>query len=201
VTWALGELAAVTGEARFATAVEAGRRYERAWFDPSTNTWPDLRGAADSPARAAPPARPSLWCHGGVGIGLARLALYRLDPEPWLAAEAAAALQSSTAAASTALRAGDAESGLTLCHGLGGTVLLLLAAARSYGENEHLDAARWLAARVLDLLGPDPPAWPSGVRGGAFTPGLMTGLAGALYVLARAAEPCEVAPLSVLGER
>lgn len=186
VAWALGELGAATGDGRFSAAVEGARRYERSWFAPATNDWPDLRGDETAP-RASPP-RPALWCHGSVGIGLTRLALYRHDRQPWLAAEAAAALQSSTAHASSAL-AGTLDAGLTVCHGLGGTVLLLLAAREALGEPEHLQAARWITDRALDRMGDDPSDWPCGVRGGGFSPGLMTGLAGAMYVLLRAADP------------
>jgi lantibiotic modifying enzyme len=212
--WALGELAAATGEARFAEAATAARRHERAWFDPTHNSWPDLRpealaaaavtrgdgaqardealvgrrhaavtrgdGATSSPHALLYPA---LWCHGATGIGLARLGLHARAPRPDLAAEAACALQAATADAF----AGGAD--LTLCHGLGGTILLLLAAHETLGEPEHLDAARWIATRALEQLEGDPGAWPSGVPGGAFSPGLMTGLAGAMYVLARAEDP------------
>jgi len=85
--------------------------------------------------------------------------------------------------------AGDLDGGLTVCRGLGGTLLLLLSAHRSLGEAEHLGAARLIAHRALDRMGPDPAAWPSGVRGGGFSPGLMTGLAGSMYALTEVAEP------------
>jgi lantibiotic modifying enzyme len=99
-----------------------------------------------------------------------------------LEAEAACALQAATAAASRELRHG---ADLTVCHGLGGTLLLLLEAARALGEQEHQEAARWIAERALEWLGDDAGAWPSGVPGGGFSPGLMTGLAGTMHVLAR----------------
>src|SRR6185312_2988217 len=44
--WALAALAAATGEARFAEAAGQARRYERAWFQPGQNNWPDLRPEA-----------------------------------------------------------------------------------------------------------------------------------------------------------
>jgi len=198
VAWALGELAAATGDDRFPAGVDGARRFERSWFQPAENGWPDLRPETSPPG--GPLVCPALWCHGATGIGLARLALFDLAPHPALAGEAAAALQAATAAATLALRH-PAPDGLTLCHGLGGTVLLLLAAHRTLGEPEHLDAARWVAARALDRLGPDPAVWPSGVPGGGFSPGLMTGLAGVMYALTRAADPDAVAALGVLGDR
>ena len=143
---------------------------------------------------------PALWCHGATGIGLSRLGLFSLTGHPSLAAEAASALQSATNAASQAL--GDyPKEGLTLCHGIGGTLLLLLAAHHALEETEHLDAARWLAHRALDRLGEDPWTWPSGVPNGGFSPGLMTGLAGTMYALSRVAEFDRTSALTVLGDQ
>ena len=191
--WALGELAAVSGDPRLHDAVARARRFERRWFRPSENGWPDLRPESLPPGGGPAPC-PALWCHGATGIGLSRLALHALDAHPSLAAEAACALQAAGAAAEQALAGGPPETGLTVCHGLGGTVLLLLAAHAELGEPEHLDAGRWVAAQALDRLGPDPEHWPGGVPGGAFSPGLMTGLAGALHALARAARPAARRP-------
>jgi lantibiotic modifying enzyme len=197
VAWALGELAAAVGDERFRSGVAGACRYERSWFEPTSNSWPDLR--LDVPPPGSPPPRPALWCHGAAGIGLTRLALFALDGHPSMAAEAAAALQASSAAAADSLRLGDVPHGLTICHGLGGTVLLLLAAHAVLGEPEHLGAARWVCERALDHLPVDPAEWPSGVRGGGFSPGLMTGLAGVVYVLARAADPSGVGPVPGVG--
>lgn len=197
VAWALGSLAAATGEERFLEAVAEARRYERSWFQPASSSWPDLRPETTPPG--SPLLYPALWCHGATGIGLTRLALFALAEHPALAAEAASALQAATDAASQALH-GNPEAGLTICHGLGGTVLLLLAAHRVLGEPEHLAAARWVAGRALDQLGEDPSMWPSGIPGGGFSPSLMTGLAGAMYALARAADPDKTGALPVLGD-
>lgn len=196
MAWALGELATAADDDRFRAGVLGARRYERSWFEAATSSWPDLRPDASPPG--APAARPALWCHGAAGIGLSRLALFRLGGHPSTAAEGAAALQSTSAAASDSLHSGDVGHGLTICHGLGGTALLLLAAHAVLGEAEHLEAARWVCDRTLDRLPADPGEWPSGVRGGGFNPGLMTGLAGVAYVLARAADPSAVAPLPAL---
>jgi lantibiotic biosynthesis protein len=195
VAWAFGELAAALDDDRFHEGAEAARRYERSWFDAATNNWPDLRAGVTPGSDGLDLVRPSLWCHGGVGIGLSRLALFRLAGTPAMAAEAACALQSSATAATSSLGAGDLDAGLTICHGLGGAVLLVLAAHGVFGGAEHLHAARWIAGRTVDQLGSDPCEWPSGVRGGAFSAGLMTGLAGTLYVLARAADPAGVGAL------
>jgi lantibiotic modifying enzyme len=197
IAWALGELASVTGDDRFRDAMNGARRYERSRFQPENNNWPDLRPETSPPG--SPAVCPALWCHGATGIGLSRLALLRLDDHPAIAAEAASALQSAAAAATGSLE-GYPHEGLTVCHGLGGTLLLLLAANHVLGEPEHLVAARWVAARALDRLGDDAAAWPSGIQGGGFSPGLMTGLAGSMYALARVANPTGTRALPVLGE-
>lgn len=198
IAWALGSLVAATGDDRFQEAVDGARRYERTWFQPVENSWPDLRPETSPPG--VPLVCPALWCHGATGIGLSRLALFGLTKHPSLAAEAASAMQAATNAASQALR-GSSTEGLTICHGLGGTLLLLLAAHHVLGETEHLAAARWLACHALDRLGEDPSTWPSGIPGGGFSPGLMTGLAGTMYVLARVADPARTGALSVLGDQ
>jgi lantibiotic modifying enzyme len=198
VAWAMGSLAAETGDKRFLAAVDGARRYERSWFQPGHNSWPDLRRQT-SPA-GSPLVCPALWCHGATGVGLTRLALYGLTEHPSLAAEAASALQAATSAASRALR-GHLQESLTICHGLGGTMLLLLAAHNVLGETEHLAAARWVAEHALDRLGEDPSTWPSGLPGGGFSPGRMTGLAGTMYALARVASPATTSALRMLGDQ
>jgi lantibiotic modifying enzyme len=199
VAWALGELRARAHADQFDEAVASALRFERSWFDTTLNNWPDLR--SDGPARVEAPPRPALWCHGAAGIGLSRLALYRNYPQSALAAEAAAALQAASAAATQALEGGQLDHGLTLCHGLGGTVELLLTAHDVLGDREHLETARWLLARALELVGPDVELWPSGVPGGLVTPGMMTGLAGTLYLFVRAADPRRLSGIGLLGDQ
>jgi lantibiotic modifying enzyme len=180
VMLALDALAADSGERVYRAGVDAARRYERSWYQSAEGGWPDLRAET-------PPTCMSAWCHGSVGVGLSRLALYRAEARPAVAAEIAAAMQSATSAAADDVRGGTI--GVTICHGLGGTLLLLQAAETVLGETEHGVAARWLAGQALDRLGHDPTAWPSGIPSGAFSPGLMTGLAGTLYVLSRLVAP------------
>jgi lantibiotic modifying enzyme len=197
IAWALGALSAAVADTRFLDAVDGARQYERSWFQRAENNWPDLRQGTSPPGGSL--VCPALWCHGAAGIGISRLALFRLRGHPSLAAEAGSALQAAANAASQALRQYPTE-GLTLCHGLGGTLLLLLAAHHTLGEDEHLRAARWLAQNALDRLADDPSTWPSGVPNGGFSPGLMTGLAGAMYVLSRVADLDRTAALTVLGD-
>ena len=182
--------------ARLRAASDAARRYERSWFDPGTNTWPDLRADVAAPGGTAP--RPSLWCHGGVGIALSRLALHRSDPRPALAGEAVAARVAACRDAVEQVRGGVLPSGLTVCHGLGGTLALLVTTAEQLGVPEDLDTARSLLAEALLHLGGDPARWPGGLLGEP-GPGLMTGLAGTMLVLAALDDPRAAWPLTRLG--
>ena len=78
--------------------------------------------------------------------------------------------------------------GLTLCHGVGGAMDVLITAADQWQVDEHRENARYAAAAIADWLGEDPRIWPTGwhTRGGA---GLFMGLAGTAMVLARLAWP------------
>ena len=162
--------------------------WERAWFDPIRGSWPDLRSDSLS--------YPAWWCHGAAGIGLVRLRLLSLQrvgvdlglSEPALLAEASAAIRAGSAELARAVAAGGHSAGLTLCHGAGGSLELLLRAAEVLGVDEHRRLAVRFAAALVPGLDDDPRQWPTGlpVIGGG---GLFLGLAGTAAVLARLAFP------------
>mgnify|MGYP000164968047 CR=1 FL=1 len=193
-------------------AIEGALAYERSWFDPDRPNWPDLRSAAPT-SDGVDPGWSTAWCHGAVGIGIARLRVAEVQSSamrPALLAEAGAAVQAArhlVVAARGALRAGTVHD-CSLCHGLAGVVELLLAAARVTGVGEHLQAARRVARLMLDerrAAG----YWPSGLSGIASRrqepapepepPGLFLGRAGVLLTLLRAADPA-TAPSCALPE-
>ncbi len=88
--------------------------------------------------------------------------------------------------------------GLTLCHGLGGTVELLAAANEVLGPDEHLKTARWLVESAVQTLGDDVETWSTCIEDALWAPGLMTGLAGTLLVLLRVAFPRRVPGVGLL---
>jgi lantibiotic modifying enzyme len=209
----LAAAAASGGGPTLAVLGQAALDYERAWFEPALPGWPDLRslgGGAepmeDPPGRAPSPGCPTAWCHGAVGIGLARLALVagidagQGDPgaRTLLVAEAAAAVEAARQrlmAARARLREGVTED-CCLCHGLAGPVELLLSAARLAGGQDHLRAAQ----RSADLLLAQyavADAWPCGLPRPADwpqqplpePPGLFLGRAGILLTLLRSDQP------------
>lgn len=194
---ALLELAAATGEARFADAGWDAFAYERSWFDREVGGWPDLRGLTWSGLHVGNgPTHPQFWCHGGPGIGLARLRAYTLTGDPLCLAEAAAAIDTATAEALRAGVGGDAN--LSLCHGTGSVVELHLAAAAVTGDGEHVAMARRLAEMALRALDPSLALdVPCGVPAGGETPGLLLGLAGIAATLLRLADPA-AAPCPLL---
>jgi lantibiotic modifying enzyme len=186
--WILAEVATVSGQPElYEHAIERARQFERSWFDPRTNSWPDLRPSEHTKLEHEP-ARPAFWCHGSVGIGVSRLAIDACRPHPALKAEVAAALQYSCAAAVDQLRGSSLDHGFTICHGLAGTVDFLLDAYLHFDEATHLETAKWLTDKAVSLLGEDIYSWPGGIQGRP-GPGLMNGHAGAMMVLARLAEP------------
>ena len=74
--WALAKLGAATGHERFTRASGCAFRFEDALFDPDEQNWLDLRMLPGTRTSSA-------WCHGCVGVGLARIDLDPplLDPE------------------------------------------------------------------------------------------------------------------------
>ncbi len=181
IAWALGELAELSGEARFRTAERAAVAYERSLFSAQAKNWPDLRdmGALGLAGHGDHANFIAAWCHGAPGIGLARLlSLGRLD-EAETRVEIEAALETTLARGF-----GDNHS---LCHGdLGNLETLLQAGERLADPRWSAESGR-IAAATLESIRRN--GWICGVPSGVETPGLMTGLAGIGYGLLRLAEP------------
>ena len=182
IAWALGELADLTGEARFRTAERAAVAYERSLFSAEAKNWPDLRdhGRPGAEAEHSDQANSvAAWCHGAPGIGLARiLSLGRLD-ESATRAEIEAALETTLAQGF-----GDNHS---LCHGDLGSLETLLQAGERLADPRWRGEADRMSTVTLESIRTN--GWICGVPSGVETPGLMTGLAGIGFGLLRLAEP------------
>lgn len=195
---ALAEAASLPGGGHLWAAVEQALEYERSWFEPVLPGWPDLRsvgpteigrqtmdvagvdravnltggaGSAEGIGVAAP-TYPTAWCHGAIGIGLARLRLLTATDAQQrlpggshlLLAEATAAIEAARQRlrlARARLRDGEVED-CCLCHGLAGAVDLLLGAAGLSGGEDHLRAAR-RSADILVAQHAAARAWPCGL--------------------------------------
>ncbi|MFE4332726.1 type 2 lanthipeptide synthetase LanM family protein [Streptomyces sp. NPDC056831] len=194
VAYALARLNQVAARPEYAQAVHHALRYESTVYDPDLRTWRDLR-----PANLGGRTVMNAWCHGAPGIAMARTEFQRMGIAPDLAQSIERDRHRAVLASiSTGLDL-NPVSGLgnhSLCHGDVGNLLIIEASCNPDAEPE-----------VAELL---PPVWNTllhegrengwlcGVPNGVETPGLMTGLAGIAWGLARKADPSQVPDLLTL---
>jgi len=197
ISWALLELWKATGEGKFRVAAEQGFAYERQWFDPRQENWPDFRGLYD--AWAGNPGQPGFmtaWCHGAPGIGLSRVRAYALTDDETYRREVEAALRCTSRTLAAPHAPGQAN--YSLCHGSAGNAELLLYAARVFGD----DSSRLLAEQVgrfgIEQYRKSHGPWPCGVLEGGETPGLLLGLAGIGHFYLRLHDPAGVPPVLII---
>jgi lantibiotic modifying enzyme len=206
---ALMELSAATNVADYRTACIEAFRYERSHFSPEHHNWPDLRNmagmmfgmTAGTPA-AGQQAFSVAWCHGGPGVGLARLRVLELlgkgDAElrDLASKDLGEALQLSAAACSNV--AFPNSGNLSLCHGIGGNADLLLLAAEMEGRADLRAIAESAGQQAIAQIRiPDLP-WPCGVTTGGETPNLMLGLAGIGHFFLRLYDSSKIGSLLLI---
>ncbi|BDU19175.1 type 2 lanthipeptide synthetase LanM family protein [Dyella sp. GSA-30] len=179
IGWSLARLAlsdagSAIDRARWQSLAKATEAFQNSLYDPASGNWYDLRHGDNKPGYHT-------WCNGSVGIGLAASDLYARTRDP-----------RHLHTVRQALRACESMWGIThtLCHGdfslwefhSRATALDPTAAALDR------DAA---VAQVVSSIEEN-----RGVIGGmtraAFTPGLMTGLAGAVHGLSRMHPECRL---------
>jgi lantibiotic modifying enzyme len=207
VAWALAKASSLLGDNGYADLARDAIACEQTLFRPEPGSWLDVRQPDDTRMLRA-------WCHGSVGIGLARLAGIREVSGPDIDEQIAAALADS--------RAHGFGLSHAPCHGdTGATELLLVAsqvlpapelpaselppASRGLEPRAQLrrtdlrdEAARW-AGSLLDSI--HARGWICGVPYGASTPSLMVGLAGIGHGLLRLAQPDSVPSVLLLDDR
>lgn len=193
ITWALMEIFAVTGDVRYRQTALDGIVYERTLFIPEAGNWQDIRDLKeeewDDPAKQRFMVA---WCHGAVGVGLARLrALSHVD-----AADAADIRAEIRVALKTTLERGF---GLNhcLCHGDLGNLELLFQASQVLDDSDLARQTYQTATSILDSI--DKHGFLCGVPMGVETPGMMTGLAGIGFGLLRLAEPARVPSVLIMA--
>lgn len=166
IAWALEQLAAASGDPRFAVVAREGRAFEEGLWLPEDAGWRDLRNLDGAPMAAA-------WCHGAVGIGLSAL------PTDGTAPDAEGLRQLQRAAALTQ------RQGLgwnhSLCHG-DCSAWELIERAEHYGVGIP-GSRETLEARLLASL--DAHGAVCGLARDAFVPGLLPGVGGVAYQLLR----------------
>ena len=189
IGYALLELFHSTSDVRYRRAAEAAFRYERHWYNPHFQNWPDLREEPGQPRpnrRAFPFA--TAWCHGAPGITLSRLRAYEILKDDEYKAEARAGLETTKQAVEFWLHSG--ETNYSLCHGLAGNAEVLLYGDRSLAASpsEGRKVASAVAAMGIERYRDGGNPWPCGTPGGE-NPGLMLGLAGIGYFYLRLSTP------------
>jgi type 2 lantibiotic biosynthesis protein LanM len=184
IAWALLELWAATGDARFRSVACSALDYERSLFSTQEGNWPDLRDSEKHAGKFG-----MTWCHGAPGIGLAYLcSLAHIDD--------AEIHQNIDAALQTTLTQGFGGNH-SLCHGdLGNLETLLQASLRLKDPRWQVEVER-RASSILRSI--EQNGWICGNPVSAEAPGLMTGLAGIGYELLRLAAPTRVPSVLALA--
>jgi lantibiotic modifying enzyme len=194
VVLAMLELNAVAPHPAYVQAADEGMRYERAWFSPQQQNWPDFRRMPGQTA-ADPFAYGYAWCHGAPGIGMSRLQAYRLTRRDDVLAEVRAALQScrmSEVAKAT-------EYSFGICHGAAGNAELFLQAWEVLGDESALADAEHIARAGIEAHVRGEQPWPCGLETAGEAPGLMLGLAGIGYFYLRMHGRATVPSLLTIG--
>jgi type 2 lantibiotic biosynthesis protein LanM len=163
-----------SGDERFRRTALGALEHDRSLYSPEYRNWLDLREGAEEMG-----LHPCSWCHGAPGIGLARLASLPFHSDPEI-------LQEIETAVETTLEKGFGRNHC-LCHGDLGNLDLIMEAARTRRDGALRARAGRIAGGILQGIAEH--GWLYGLQTGAEPLGLMVGLAGVAYGLARAAEP------------
>lgn len=188
IGWALARLALTgAGDAddrkRWNTLADAAFAFQDSLYDEALGNWLDMRqlGTAETF---------HTWCNGSVGIGLAASDLYARTHDP---------RHLRTMRRAVAASHGQWGSSHTLCHGDLSLWELFVRAAALDPDVAATDVDEPMA-QVISAIEEH-----HGVVGGmtraAFTPGLMTGLAGAIHSLNRMHRDCRLASVLLLERR
>jgi lantibiotic modifying enzyme len=173
--YALASLAAATSRQEFADAAMECIAFENASYDAEHANWPDFREAQ--------PNWHYRWCHGAVGIGLARIAMTKPEktkPQKLDSDLMAADIRN---ALTGAMRGWPGHVD-TLCCGTLGSVEFFCEAGKAL---ERSDLCELASQRLLAVLQGAASAGDYRWNGGArrFNPGLFRGLSGIGYTCLR----------------
>ncbi len=152
---------------------------EQALYDPDQANWPDFRGPAPppgAPKTGREPPHMIAWCHGAVGIAVARWRHLALRPDDDAARQDwQIALETTRAGLRHMLDNPISDFGL--CHGLFGSADALLLAAGPKLD-DYRPIINEAAALGFHKYSRTENPWPCGGRMPGEAPGLMLGLAG-----------------------
>ena len=174
--YALSSLAGATGRDDFAQAAQECLAYERSCYNEGALNWPDLRNGKEGVAW------PSQWCHGAIGIGLARIATRRISKMQ------ADAVVDDIKNATQNATANWPQHVDTLCCGTLGTIDFLAEAGQLLGQPTLSDLSDQRLAQVIATRHEQGDyAWNAG--GFGFNLGLFRGLSGVGYTILRKLDP------------
>jgi lantibiotic modifying enzyme len=179
--YALASLAQATGRQEFAQAAAECIAFEDSNYDAQQHNWPDLRedGTASWTCQ---------WCHGAIGIGLARIATSKLATSR-LATSGLGGMDDARLVADIQNAVEGAKTGRplavdTLCCGALGSVEFFCEAGAALGRQDlRTLAEQRLTAVLRTAAAAGDYRWNSGK--GRFNLGLFRGLAGVGYTLLR----------------
>ena len=187
MAWSLARLAlSAAGDdadrRRWQTLSEQGFAFQNSLYDEASNNWLDRRQPDTETTFHT-------WCNGSVGVGLAAADLYERTGH----ADHLLTLR-------RAVRASQGMWGIshTLCHGDLSLCELFLRAARLDPEQCAVDPQEPVAQVVSAIE--ENRGYVGSLTRAAFTPGLMTGLSGAIHGLNRLHADCAI-PSPLLFER
>ncbi|MBM7652794.1 type 2 lanthipeptide synthetase LanM family protein [Neobacillus cucumis] len=185
-TWALMEIAKISGDDKYLEAAQQSLAFERTLFDKETGNWRDARPEKFRHSKGTSPIQ---WCHGAAGIAMGRIMSFQLYPDEQLREEITTALN-------TTFHNGFGVSHC-LCHGDLGNIDAMLLAGEIDEYKSWKEIAQACGTRVL--MEAEKSGWICGIPQGLTTPGLMTGMAGIGYGLLRLASPETVPSVLTLG--
>ena len=176
---ALLELWARTGDPRWREAAEGAFAYERRYYSPQQQNWPDFRSFASPTPQQ--PGYSMAWCHGAPGIALSRIRAFELTRDERFRHEADAALSGTWRSLTTPTNADN----FSLCHGIGGNAEPFLVATDVFNDPRARAVAENVGDRGIQAVHAHRNPWPCGVLNGGESPNLMIGIAGIGYFYLR----------------
>jgi type 2 lantibiotic biosynthesis protein LanM len=181
--YALASLAAATGRDDFVAAAAQCIAFENASYDPKRTNWPDFRSDANAGANEGP-TFPCQWCHGALGIGLARIGVSKRNLSGKLDAKVVETDIRNSLAGVERGWPGHVD---TLCCGTLGSIEFFCEAADALGRDELRElATRRMGELMANAAATGDYLFNTGNR--KFNLGLFRGVAGVGYTCLRQAD-------------
>jgi type 2 lantibiotic biosynthesis protein LanM len=180
ISLALFRLYSATANEEYLAAANEGIAYERSVFDKTVQNWPDFRMAE----QRGQVNYLDTWCHGSTGIGLARLASWKVLPSDEIRHEIDIAL-------GTTQKNGVFDRGIDhLCCGNIGKIELLVLASQLLKDRQLLKTAREsISKMVIAKQEHGDYRLFAHLPNSAFIPSFYRGKSGIGYQLLRAIDP------------